>query len=77
MDGAQDKEKRARDNVQALKKEITNLTRLVDQGAGVSIGHENIVNSLMKDKEDLARDLEVKTKIITNNQNKINEQTAR
>lgn len=53
VDGAQEKEKRARENVQHLKQEIANLTRLVDQGAGLSIGQENTVNELLKRKEEL------------------------
>jgi chromosome segregation ATPase len=50
VDSAQEKEKKARENVQRLKKQIANLTRLVDQGAGLSIGKENTVNDLLRAK---------------------------
>jgi chromosome segregation ATPase len=67
VDGAQEKEKRARENVQKLKHEIQNLTRLVDQGAGVSVGQENYVNSLIEKNNQQARELELAQKTIEKN----------
>jgi cilia- and flagella-associated protein 58 len=55
---AQEKEKRARETIQRLKGEIEKLSRLVDQGAGLSIGQENAVNQLMKEKQELLVEIE-------------------
>ena len=41
VDAAHEKEGRARETIQQLKHEIQNLSRLVEQGAGLSIGQEN------------------------------------
>lgn len=42
MDAAHEKEARARDTINQLKLEISNLTKLVEQGAGLSFGQENL-----------------------------------
>ena len=42
VDAAHDKESRARDTINQLKLEIANLTKLVEQGAGLSFGQENL-----------------------------------
>jgi chromosome segregation ATPase len=70
VDSAQEKEKRARDNVQKLKNEISNLTRLVDQGAGLSIGQENTVSELLKRKEELKMEIENAQKLIVDETHK-------
>lgn len=36
--------------IQDLKIEITNLTKIVDQGSGLSIGPDNTVHKLMREK---------------------------
>lgn len=41
VDGATEKETRTRDTIQSLKLEIANLTKLVEQGAGLSMGQEH------------------------------------
>lgn len=73
VDGAQEKEKRARETIQRLKSEIQNLSRLVDQGAGLSIGQENAVNDLLKIKEDLTAEVEAQQAAIEVNNKKITE----
>lgn len=42
VDAAHEKESRARDTINQLKLEIANLTKLVEQGAGLSFGQENL-----------------------------------
>ena len=42
VDAAHEKEARARDTINQLKLEIANLTKLVEQGAGLSFGQENL-----------------------------------
>ncbi|CEO99227.1 Cilia- and flagella-associated protein 58 central coiled coil domain-containing protein [Plasmodiophora brassicae] len=51
VDAAHEKEKNAKKTTAQLKVEIANLSRLVDQGAGLSIGQENAVNDLLAEKE--------------------------
>ena len=49
-------EARAKDMISQLKVEMNNLTRLVEAGAGLSIGEEATMNELLKQKEDLTRE---------------------
>lgn len=55
VDSAHDKESRARDTVNQLKLEIANLTKLVEQGAGLSFGQDNNVQDLVRMKEELTK----------------------
>ncbi len=55
VDAAHDKESRARDTINQLKMEIANLTKLVEQGAGLGIGQDSSVQELMKQKEELTK----------------------
>ena len=52
-DSSQEKEQTAKETIQSLKLEIANLTKLVEQGAGLTSGQENNVNELMKSKDEL------------------------
>lgn len=56
VDTATERETRARETIQSLKVEISNLTKLVEQGAGLSMGQENSVNELIKVKENLTKE---------------------
>lgn len=40
VDAAYEKEQKAKETIIALKEEITNLTKLVEQGSGLSLGQE-------------------------------------
>jgi len=53
VDASHEKEARAKETIAQLKTEISNLSRLVEQGAGLSVGQENTVNELMREKEEL------------------------
>jgi len=84
VDTATERETRARETIQNLKVEIANLTKLVEQGAGLSIGRENSVNELVAAKESITRErdqlqlesIELKEKLatISNQQLKLEEQ---
>lgn len=56
VDAAHEKETRARETIQSLKLEIANLSKLVEQGAGLTMGQEHSVNELLKIKEDLTKE---------------------
>ena len=56
VDASHEKEARAKETIQQLKLEIANLTRLVEQGAGLGLGEESTVNELLKQKEELTRE---------------------
>ena len=53
VDASHEKEARAKETIAQLKTEIANLSRLVEQGAGLSVGQENTVNELMREKDEL------------------------
>ena len=56
VDAAHEKEMRARETIQSLKLEISNLSKLVEQGAGLTMGQEHSVNELLKIKEELTKE---------------------
>lgn len=60
VDAAAEKEARARETIQSLKLEIANLSKLVEQGAGLTMGQEHSVNELLKTKEELTKDRDEK-----------------
>jgi chromosome segregation ATPase len=60
VDASHEKEARAKETISHLKMEIANLTRLVEQGAGISLGEEAAVNELIKQKEELIKELDQK-----------------
>jgi methylphosphotriester-DNA--protein-cysteine methyltransferase len=55
VDASHDKEQQASTTIKKLKEEIINLTRLVEQGTGLSNGQEQSVKELLKMKEDLTK----------------------
>mmetsp|Transcript_22431 Transcript_22431/g.52690 ORF Transcript_22431/g.52690 Transcript_22431/m.52690 type:complete len:868 (+) Transcript_22431:33-2636(+) len=55
VETSHEKEQRAKETIQNLKGEISKLGRLVEQGAGLSINQENMVNQLVQEKNDLIK----------------------
>ena len=47
-----------KETIQKLKMEIANLSRLVEQGAGLSIGQDNTVQELINLRDDLKKQVE-------------------
>ncbi|XP_041369085.1 cilia- and flagella-associated protein 58-like [Gigantopelta aegis] len=72
VDAAHEKETRARETIQSLKTEISNLSKLVEQGAGLTMGQEHSVNELLKIKEELTKERDEQLQEIT----KLREQLA-
>ena len=64
-------EQRAKETIQQLKMEIANLSRLVEQGAGLTLGQENTVNELMKQKEELTQERDALTQQVVSYRNEI------
>lgn len=62
VDASHEKEARARETISHLKMEISNLTRLVEQGAGISLGEETTVNELLKQRDELLKELNEKVR---------------
>lgn len=56
LEKAHKNEETAKETIQALKAEIANLSKLVEQGAGLTIGQEHSVNELLKIKEELTKE---------------------
>jgi len=71
VDASHEKEQRAKETIQQLKLEITNLSRLVEQGAGLTLGQENTVNELSKQKEELTAERDNLTQQLVNARNEI------
>jgi len=53
VDTAHSKESHARDTISQLKLEISNLTKLVESGAGLNFGQDTSVQELTKMKDEL------------------------
>jgi hypothetical protein len=53
---AKSKEKRALETLNSLKLEVSNLSKLVEQVVGLTMGQENSLREVIKEKEDLAVD---------------------
>eukprot|EP00794_Sanderia_malayensis_P005258 gene5258-5922_t len=60
VDGAHEKETRARETIQSLKLEIANLSKLVEQGAGLTMGQDHSVQELLKIKDELTKERDEK-----------------
>ena len=56
VDAAHDKESRSRDTINQLRLEIANVTKLVEEGAGMNFGQDASVQELIKQKEELTRE---------------------
>lgn len=64
-------EARAKETIQQLKLEIANLTRLVEQGAGLSLGEENTVNEILKQKDELMKERDMQVDQIVSLRNQV------
>ena len=73
VDASHEKEARAKETISQLKSEISNLSRLVEQGAGLSMGQENQVNELLKDKDDLTAERDAQVEMIAQLRQEIND----
>lgn len=58
VEASHEKEAKAKETIQALTKEISVLSKLVDHGAGMSPNQENTMNELLRAKEVLQKELE-------------------
>ncbi|GMH58573.1 hypothetical protein TL16_g02641 [Triparma laevis f. inornata] len=58
VDVSHEKEVRAKDTINQLKDEIANLSKLVEKGAGLSVGQENMVKELLRVRDELQRQTE-------------------
>lgn len=77
VDAAHDKEQRARETIQSLKLEIANLSKLVEQGAGLTMGQDHSVNELLKIKDELTKDRDEKLSEITKLREELSNATSK
>eukprot|EP00884_Botryococcus_braunii_P003023 jgi/Botrbrau1/12721/Bobra.67_1s0084.1 len=56
VDAAHEKDARQKEVIAGLKQEVGNLTRLVEAGAGLTLGQESAVNDLLKQKDELQKE---------------------
>mmetsp|Transcript_9994 Transcript_9994/g.9936 ORF Transcript_9994/g.9936 Transcript_9994/m.9936 type:complete len:204 (+) Transcript_9994:76-687(+) len=64
VEQAKEKEEKARKIIQDLKNEIAHLNKIVESGSGLSIGQDNTVHNLMRQKDDLKKDCDQKQETI-------------
>eukprot|EP00937_MAST-01D_sp_MAST-1D-sp2_P001126 g1126.t1 len=60
VDTSHEKEVRAKETIQQLQEEITNLSKLVEQGAGMSAGQDAAMKELIKVRDELTQDNQIK-----------------
>jgi methylphosphotriester-DNA--protein-cysteine methyltransferase len=56
VETAKEKEEKAKKIISELKSEIGHLHNIVQQGSGLSIGQDNTVHNLMRQKEELKKE---------------------
>uniref|UniRef100_G1PKI3 Cilia and flagella associated protein 58 n=1 Tax=Myotis lucifugus TaxID=59463 RepID=G1PKI3_MYOLU len=56
VDAAYDKEQKAKETILALKEEIVNLTKLVEQGSGLTMDQDSNIRDLLKFKEEVTKE---------------------
>nr|XP_060622997.1 cilia- and flagella-associated protein 58 [Anolis sagrei ordinatus] len=56
VDAAYEKEQKAKETILTLKEEILSLTKLVEQGSGLSLGQEHSMRELLKFKEEVTKE---------------------
>ncbi|KAL6035108.1 hypothetical protein STEG23_025972 [Scotinomys teguina] len=56
VDSAYDKEQKAKETILALKEEIVNLTKLVEQGSGLTMDQDSNIRDLLKFKEEVTKE---------------------
>ncbi len=66
MDTAHSKEEQARDTISQLRLEISNLSKLVESGAGLNFGQDTSVQELTKMKDELIQQRDEQLKEIVN-----------
>ena len=60
VEQAKEKEEKARKIIQDLRNEIAHLNKIVEQGSGLSIGQDNTVHNLMRQKDELKKEVDQK-----------------
>nr|XP_055060546.1 cilia- and flagella-associated protein 58 [Misgurnus anguillicaudatus] len=66
VEAAHEKEVQAKETIQKLKEEITNLNKLLEKGAGVSEDQEDSISHQLKIKEDLTKQRdELQSEVVT------------
>lgn len=77
VEASAEKERKAKETIQQLTKEISVLTKLVDHGAGISTGKEAYVDDLIQQRDDLIKERDqqqVKIASLHNDSAKLHEQ---
>eukprot|EP00887_Chlorella_sp_A99_P000486 scaffold17.g486.t1 len=64
VDASHEKELKAKEQIAQLKLEISNMTRLLEQGAAVGLAEEADLQELIRQKEELARERDVQVEQI-------------
>jgi len=71
VEASHEKEARAKDTIQQLKLEIQNLSKLVEQGAGLGVSEDQTVMELTKQKDELTRERDAQVTQIVDLRNQL------
>ena len=77
VDSAHEKESRAKETIQELKKAVGRLTSHVEQGAGMSLGHEDNLQDLLDEKREAARQRDASRITLSQRTNELKERQER
>ena len=56
VDASHEKEARAKETIQQLKQEFSNLNKLIEDGGSYGVGQETTLNELLKQKDELTEE---------------------
>ena len=56
VDASHEKEARAKETIQQLKQEVSNLNKLIEDGGSYGVGQETTLNELLKQKDELTEE---------------------
>uniref|UniRef100_A0A0B6ZHL9 Cilia- and flagella-associated protein 58 central coiled coil domain-containing protein n=1 Tax=Arion vulgaris TaxID=1028688 RepID=A0A0B6ZHL9_9EUPU len=76
VDAAHEKEARSKETCQQLRNEIEQLSKLVEQGAGLNLGQEHSVTELLKIKDDLTKERDEQLTEITKFRDQLTQASA-
>lgn len=77
VDASHEKELKAKEQITQLKLEISNMTRLLEQGAAVGLTEEADLEELIRQKEELAAERDAQVEQIVGLRNEVRREAGR
>ncbi len=73
VDASHEKEARAKETIQQLKVEVSNLNKMIEEGGSYGVGQESTLNELLKQKEELTEERDSQINMVVKLRNEIME----